>query len=84
MAANAVDGYDVGVIEPGGGPRFASEALYDVFVVEEVLGQEFERGGPREGHVLGSVHDAHTAFAELAHDFVGPDNLPDERILASH
>ena len=50
----------------------------------EVLRQEFERGGPRKGHILGSVYDPHTAFAKLADDFVGPDNFPDERILASH
>ena len=68
-----VDGGDAGVGQAGRGPRLAAQAPATALVPDEPRGQRLDGDAPAEPRVLGEVHDAHAAFAELAHDPVGTE-----------
>ena len=72
-AVALVNGTDVGVIQRGRCLGLAQESRLGFFVVEEVLGEEFEGDGEFEGGVLSFVDDAHAAFAEFGDDAVTVD-----------
>ena len=69
--ADVVDGADVGVIEGGGGLRFALETGERLRIGGDVFGEEFECDEAMEAGVFGFVDDAHAAATE----FVGDDEV---------
>ena len=74
---NFVDGADVGVIEGGGGLRFALETFESLRVAGEIFGEKFQRDETAELGVFGFVDDAHSAAAEFFQDAVVGDGLAD-------
>jgi hypothetical protein len=66
------------VIQGGGGPGFATEALEGLGIARQVIRQKLERHGTAELEVLGFVDDAHAAAAELRQDAVTGDGLSSE------
>jgi hypothetical protein len=60
-----VDGTDIGVIQRRGCTRFAAETLEHLRIVGHVVGEKLQRNEAAESSVLGSVHNPHTAFAQL-------------------
>ena len=74
---NFVDGADVGVIEGGGGLRFALETFEGLRVAGKIFGEKFQRDETAELGVFGFIDDAHSAAAELFQDAVVGDGLAD-------
>ena len=77
VLANLVDGADVGVIQGGGGTRFAAEAFQRLRVLRDLVGEKLERDKAAELGVLGLVNHTHAAAAELLDDAVVGDGLAD-------
>ena len=75
--ADLVNGADVGMVQGGGGTRLAAETFQRLRVLGDVVRQKLERDKAAEASVLGFVHDAHTAAAELADDTVVRDRRID-------
>jgi hypothetical protein len=73
--AEVVDRDDVGVVEGGGGTRFAREALRGIGDVE-VAEEDLDGHHAPEHGIVGHVHDAHAPARELALNFVAPDLRP--------
>jgi len=72
VLADFVDLTDVGMVDAGGGARFAPEALACGLVAPD--GRHcLERHRPLEALVARSVDDAHPAFAQLARDRIMAD-----------
>ena len=63
-----VNRHDIGMREPGGGPRLLDEALALVGAGREVRREQLDGDRAVERHIAGQQHDAHTAAAELALD----------------
>jgi hypothetical protein len=63
LFAYVIDRADIGVVERGGGPRFASEALQRLRIVGHGIGQELEGDEPAEPGVFGLVDHTHPAAA---------------------
>jgi hypothetical protein len=82
--ANVVNGADVGVIERGGGLRFAAEAGEGLRVAGDGVGEEFQGDEALEARVLGLIDDAHSATAELFCDEVMRDGLSQQRVGHRH
>ena len=72
---NLVDGADVGMIQGRGGFGFALKTAECLRVFGYVVGQELQSHKAPEPHILGLVHDAHSAAAELLDDAVVRDGL---------
>jgi hypothetical protein len=62
---NFVDGADVGVIEGGGGLRFALETLEGLRVAGKIFGEKFQSDETAELGVFRFVDDAHSAAAAV-------------------
>ena len=62
--AGVVDGDDVRVVDRGGQPRLAQEALAEALVLGELGGEDLQRHRPLECEVVGAVDDAHPAAAD--------------------
>jgi hypothetical protein len=58
--------HDVRVHEPRGGQRLATEAVDEVAVLGEVLGQQLDRDVPLQPRVERELHGRHSADAEAA------------------
>ncbi len=56
---DAVDDADIRVVEGGGGPRLAQEALFVAFAGVEVGGQELERDGSLQFDIEGAIDHTH-------------------------
>ncbi len=56
---------DIGMIQRGGGACFALESLERRPVLREAFGQKLQRHLPAELRILGLVHHAHAAAAQL-------------------
>ena len=82
LLADVVDGADVGVIQRRRGPRLAAESGQRLGIVGEVGRQELQRDEALQPRVLGFVHDAHAAAAQLLDDAVVRERLTDQRIGA--
>ncbi len=78
--ARLEDRDDVRVVERGGDPRLAQEALPEALVVRELGRENLERNGAAEVDVPGAIDGTHAAAAEQDVDFVTPDFSADERI----
>ncbi len=86
--ARVVDGDDGGVVEPGGEPRLAQEALAEAVAVGELAGDHLQRHRPLEAEVGGAVDDPHPAAGEQLFDPVAGDlradrEFPHIRVISS-
>ena len=83
LLADVVNGADVGMIQRGGGLRFALETLEGLRVTGDFVGQELEGDETVQPGVFGLVDHAHAAAAELFDDAVVRYGLADhcQRIL---
>ena len=73
LISRLVDGDDVGVIERGGDPRLAQEALAEALVLGELGGDHLERDLASEPLLLGAVDRAHPPSADEGLDPVAGD-----------
>ena len=78
MILNVVNGANVGMVESGGGAGFALETFESLWVVGDVVGEEFESDEAAELGVFGFVDDAHSAAAEFFDDAVVGNRLSDQ------
>ena len=74
--ADVVDGADVGMIQSRGSARFALETLERLGVARQLVGQELQGDKAAEPRVFGLVNHAHPAAAQLLHNAVVRDGLP--------
>jgi len=77
---NVVNRADVRVIQRGGSLRFTLEPFQGLPVLGEFFREEFQGDGALELGVLGLVHHAHAAPAELLQNAVVRDGLADHRV----
>jgi hypothetical protein len=75
LLAEVVDGDDVRVVEAGGGPRLALEALAQLVVGAKAGGDRLDGDKAVQDGILGLVHDAHGPLAERSEDLVLPEPL---------
>ena len=75
VLAHIVDRNDVGVVQPCRGAGLAAEPLLDQPVAGNLPWQDLERHAAAQRDLLGLVHDAHAAPADLAEDPVVADLL---------
>jgi hypothetical protein len=68
VLANAEDGDDVRVVQPGRRLRFALETRAQRLVGEKMRRQHLERDPPAKRLLHRLVHHAHAAAADLADD----------------
>ena len=68
LAADGIDGHDVGVMEPGGGLGLLAEALQMLGVEGGRKRQHLQGHPPGQRQLDGLVDDAHAAPANLADD----------------
>ncbi len=78
--ANFVNGADVGMVERGGSTGLTAKALQRLRVLGHIVRQEFERDKTPKRGVLGLVHHAHSATAQLFYDAVVRDGLADHAL----
>jgi hypothetical protein len=83
VLVDVVDGADVGVIEGGGGPGLALEALPGLGIGEGPFWEELEGHPAVEAGVHGLVDHAHAPAADLPADPVVGDGLADHVSLLS-
>jgi hypothetical protein len=74
-----VNGADAGMVQRRRGPRFAPESLQSLWVLSEILGQEFEGNVTAEVQILGFIDHTHPAAANLLNDAVMRNGLVDHR-----
>ena len=74
----------VGMVQGGGGLRFALEAREGLVIFGDIIGEEFEGDVAVEANVFGFVDDAHAAATEFFDDAVMGDSLADEGVGVSH
>jgi hypothetical protein len=84
VLADVVDRADVRVIERAGSLGFALEALERAVVAHDVVGQKLQRDGAAQPRVLGTVHHAHPAAAELIDHAVVRNRLTNQGIGSCH
>ena len=63
VLADVVNGADVRMIQAGSRLRFALKAFERLRAASQIFGEEFERHGTLEAHVLGLIDLAHAARA---------------------
>lgn len=80
VLACVVDGDDVGVIEPARDLGFAHEALDDLGLVDQLIGQELDGDLAAQGGVFAFVDGPHAAATEQPDDLVLPKGCADARI----
>jgi hypothetical protein len=79
-----VNGADVGMVQRGGGARFALESFQRLRISSEFIGQEFQRDKAAELQILGSVDHTHAATAEPFDDAVMRNCAADEWLGFRH
>ncbi len=67
-----IDGDDIGVVEPGGVSRLALEALHEIGVGAESLGDDLDRDVTVQDGIVAFVDLTHGPFANLPDDVVFP------------
>ncbi len=63
LVADFVDGTDAGVIQTGGGARFAQESYGPAIVARDRL-QHLDRHGAVQPRIVRTIHDAHAAASD--------------------
>ncbi len=76
--ANLVDRADIRMVQRGCSASLAAEALKSGRVANHAIREKFERHEAAEFGVLGLVHDAHPAAAQLLDDAVVRDGSADQ------
>jgi hypothetical protein len=79
--ADVVDGADAGVIQGGGGLRFALETAEGLRIAGNFVGKKFQRDETMKPRVFRFVDDAHASAAKFFDDAVMRDGEVDERRL---
>jgi len=82
--ADIVDGADAGMVQRGGGLRFALEASEGLLVARNFGGKKFQRDEAVQARVFRFVNHAHAAAAEAFYDTVMGDCLADQRRVVTH
>jgi hypothetical protein len=75
MLRNFVNGADIGMIQRRSGASFAQEALIDLLILGDVLGEEFEGDKAAQRGVLGLVNHTHAAATQLLQNAVMGNGL---------
>ena len=75
LFARRVDRHDVGVVDRGGHPRLAREALAELGVACALGGDDLQRDGTLEVELHGAVDDAHAAAGDDALDAAAAEQL---------
>ena len=75
--ANVVDGADVGMVEGGGGLRFALKARQRLGIAGDFIRQKLERDKAMEAGVFCLKDHSHPTAAELFNDAIMGDALAD-------
>ena len=75
MLTNLVDSADIGMIQCRRGAGLTQEALVGLLVLGDVIGQELEGDEAMQLGVLGFIHYAHAAAAQLFEDAVMRNGL---------
>ena len=71
---------DVRMAELGQSPRLTPEAPAGRIVFEPSTGKDLDRHGSADMLVAREVHDPHAAHAQLLHDLIVRELLPDQRL----
>ena len=82
--ADIVNGAAVGMIQRGGGARFAAESFDGLIVVGDVVRKEFKSDVAAEARVFGFVHYAHTTAAKFFENGVMGDGAAEQRGSIGH
>jgi hypothetical protein len=69
------------MVEGGRGLGFPAEALQSLRVLRNVLWQELQGDVAVELGILSFVDDTHTSAADLLHNFIMRNRLPDHGII---
>ncbi len=77
LLAGVVDGDDAGVVEAGGEPRLAQEALAEALLVDQLAGDHLQRHGTVERQLRRPVDDAHAAAGDQRVDAVAGEHGAD-------
>ena len=72
IAADVVDGADVGMVERRGGTRFPLKAFQDLRRLRDPVRQHFDGDHALETGIPRPIHVAHPASADQRDDFVRP------------
>ena len=78
VLSDLVDGADVGMVQSRGRAGLAPEALQSLRVVRKLVGKKFQGDEAPELGVFSFVNHAHPAAAQLVHDAIVRDGLPDD------
>jgi hypothetical protein len=70
------------MVERRCGPGFPVKAAQGFGIPRQIIGEELERNGTVKPRILGLVHHAHPAAAELRDDAIVRERLADQRIHA--
>jgi hypothetical protein len=70
LLTDIVNRADVGMVQGGGGLRFALESRESLRIARDILRQKFQRDEALEARVFGLVNDTHASAAELFDDAV--------------
>src|SRR4029453_7022865 len=73
LVSDVVQDADVGMVQAGDGPGFALEALAQVLIVGQVLGEDLDRDRAGETGVLRAVYLAHAPGPQWSEDLVGAE-----------
>ena len=77
LLADVVDGADIGMVQSGGRPGLALEAVQGLRVLGNIFRQELQSDKAVQPGVFGLVNHAHAAATELLDDAVMRDGLAD-------
>ncbi len=84
VLADFVDGADVGMVQRGGGARFAPETFQRLRVLDHIEGQEFQGDEAAQLGVFRFVDDAHSTAAEFFDDAVMAESLAKQGLGVGH
>jgi hypothetical protein len=75
VVSNFMNRADVRMIDGRRGSGFALEPLQRDGIPRQIIRQKLQRNFASQLEILGAIHQAHTACAELRHDLVMPNGL---------
>src|SRR5215467_10491967 len=70
LLADLVDGADMGMVQSGGGARFALKPFQSLAVLRTMFGEELQGNGAAELGVFGLINHTHAAATQLLEDAV--------------
>ena len=79
VPADVINRADVGMVEGGGGPRFAAETFQSLRIAGNVIGEELEGNETAELGVFGLVDHTHAAATQLFNNAIVRNCLADHR-----